>query len=392
MTMLFHLNRRQVLFAGSALVAISMTLPTGRQALAQETTGTINPPIGTIEQVAAFHDIAPSNATISKDGRIFATVHGQRRGPVNVIEITGKDAEGRATWKPFPNAAWNGKPGSGDDVFNTANGIVVDSKNRLWVLDHGLWLPEKHAARLFAFDINTGDVVFRHSFDPSVIPVGNLAQDLVVDAERGFVYVADGSGANPGLIVLNLATNEARAFRDHASLKAENIDAVIDSEVLKFRRPDGTFPPARLAINPISLTADGETITFGALNATSLYSVPARLFRDKRPDGEIASAIVRTATKPISNGMTTDAQGNHFISNLPDNGIDRIGVDGKLTPLVRDMRFSFPDSIRGGNDGWLYVLNTQLHKAPIFTGKDEAAKPPYLLMRVYTGGEKQVGR
>jgi sugar lactone lactonase YvrE len=345
------------------------------------------PRVGQLEIVTEFRSFAPSNATVSRDGRIFATNHGQRRQAQMVVEVM-KDG----SIEPFPNASWNGSPASTPDVFNTPNGIVIDSQDRLWIIDHGNWLPEPQAPRLLAFDIKTRELVFRHVFDPSVAPARGLAQDLAIDAERGFVYVADSAGNAPGLIAVNIRDNTARAFKDHASLRAEDVDIVMDGKVLQFRRPDGTMAPARLAINPISLSADGERLFYGAMNGQTLYSVPTRFFRDGRPDAEIAAAITRVATKPTSNGMTTDSEGNHYITNLGDSAIDVIAPNGQISRLVQDSRLSFPDSVRFGTDGWLYVLATQLHKAPIFSGQPEAATPPYILARVQTGKQGQIGR
>jgi sugar lactone lactonase YvrE len=257
---------------------------------------------------------------------------------------------------------------------------------------HGNWLPEPQAPRLLAFNIKTRKLVFRHVFDPAIAPARGLAQDLAVDAKRGFVYVADSAGNVPGLIAVNIRNNTAQAFKNHASLRAENVDIVMEGQVLQFRRPDGTMAPARLAINPISLSVDGEMLFYGAMNGQTLYSLPTRLFREGRSNEEIAAAVTPIATKPTSNGMTTDTEGNHYITNLSDSAIDVIAPNGQISRLVQDSRLSFPDSVRFGSDGWLYILATQLHKAPIFSGQPESAKPPYILARVQTGKQGQIGR
>jgi sugar lactone lactonase YvrE len=128
------------------------------------------------------------------------------------------------------------------------------------------------------------------------------------------------------------------------------------------------------------------------MNAQTLYRLPTRLFRTGRSDAEITAAITRVATKPTSNGMTTDLEGNHYLTNLSDSAIDVIAPNGQISRLIQDNRLSFPDSVRFGADGWLYILATQLHKAPIFTGQPEAAAPPYILARVQTGKQGQIGR
>jgi sugar lactone lactonase YvrE len=346
------------------------------------------PRVGQMEIVAEL-DIAPGNLTATREGRLFMTIHGQRRAGVGVVEITGRNQ-----WQPFPNAAWNAAPGSGPEVFNTPNGIVVDSKNRLWVLDHGLWMPGGQAAqapRLFAFDIATRQLVFRHDFTAEQIPTGNLPQDLAVDAERGFVYVADGSGRRPAIVTVNIANRDVKVFSGHTSLAAENVDILMEGKVLNFRQPDGSFRPARFPLNPIALSADGSTLFYGAMNGQTLYGVPTLVLRGGNAE-HIAAAVRRVADKPKSNGMSTDAEGNHFVTNLETNGIERIGIDGRRTPLVAHPGLLFPDSVRFGEQSWLYVAATQLNRAPIFSGQPEAAQPPYLVARVWTGTPGQPGR
>ena len=107
--------------------------------------------VGELELIAEL-DITPGNVTVSRDGRIFASVHGMRRGSAQLIEIFSDSN----SWQPFPNESWNGSPGSSPDVLNTAHGVTIDSQNRLWVIDHGNWMPDEQPVaqpKLVAFDI-----------------------------------------------------------------------------------------------------------------------------------------------------------------------------------------------------------------------------------------------
>ncbi|WP_271407920.1 L-dopachrome tautomerase-related protein [Pseudomonas sp. Q1-7] len=343
------------------------------------------PEVGEVELVAELH-ITPGNVTASKDGRVFASVHGMRRGPVQLVEVTGKDS-----YVPFPNDAWNAKPGSGQDVLNTPHGVVIDSRDRLWVIDHGNWLDKPQPPKLVAFDIHSRELVYRHDFNRWVAPDGQILQDLAVDGERGFVYAAD-CGLDPAIVVVDIQRGTSRRFRGHASLAAEDVELVVEGKPLLFPGEGGRMAPARVGINPITLSADGETLYFGSMNGTSWYSVPAGLFREGAADERIAAAIARVGAKPVSDGAATDAEGNHFITNLPDNGIDVLTNKGELKPLVRDERFLWADNAHFGPDSWLYVAINQLHRNPIFTGAEDTGKPPYLIVRIWTGTDGQPGR
>ncbi|ACK67841.1 major royal jelly protein [Rippkaea orientalis PCC 8801] len=363
--------------------------PISSAVVAQANT-TTKPKVGHLELVANLK-ITPGNITVSRTGRIFASVHGMRRDSAQLIEIF----PGENNWKPFPNAQWNAPPGSSKDVLNTAHGVAIDNQDRLWVIDHGNWMPNGQPVaqpKLLAFDINTGEVVFRLDFDALAAPEGQILQDLAVDEQRGFVYVAD-CGNTPGILVVDINNRKTWRWEGHPSLQSEDIDLVVEGKKLSFRRPDGSLNPARIAVNPITLSADGEMIFYGAMTGTKWYSVPAKLLREQASTETIAQGVKVVGKKPVSDGVSTDAQGNHYITNLPDNAIDVLNSEGKLTRLVQDDRFLWADNVRFGLDSWLYININQLHRAPIFTGQEkDAGQPPYQIFRVWTGTQGQPGR
>jgi hypothetical protein len=62
------------------LIASPNNIPT------QTVSNTQTPQVGQLETVAELN-ITPGNVTASRDGRIFASVHGMRRGSAQLIEI-----------------------------------------------------------------------------------------------------------------------------------------------------------------------------------------------------------------------------------------------------------------------------------------------------------------
>lgn len=363
----------------AGILASATVLSSFSDALAQA------PKVGEIEIIAEL-DITPGNVTASKDGRVFASVHGMRRGPIQLMEITGKN-----TYAAFPDASWNGKPGSGPNVLNTPHGVLIDSRDRFWVVDHGNWMEQPQPPKLVAFDIGTRRLAYRFDFDAAAAPKGQILQDLAVDGERGFAYVAD-CGPDPAIVVVDINSGKARRFAGHRSLAADDAELIVEGKRMLFPGADGKMLPARVGINPITLSADGETLFFGSMNGTSWYSVPARLFRQGASDAEIGAAIKRVGPKPVSDGAATDAEGNHFITNLQENGVDKLTSDGRLEAFVRDQRFLWPDNAHFGPASWLYVAVNQLHRNPIFSGTADAGKPPYLIARIWTGTRGQPGR
>ncbi|AUN93741.1 L-dopachrome tautomerase-related protein [Pseudazoarcus pumilus] len=328
------------------------------------------PTVGRLEIVAEL-PFRPGNVAVSDDRRIFATVHPFDPQPgIQLVEVTG-----RSGYRAWPGKHVQGGPDErGNLHMDTPLGIHIDGANRLWVTDTGMNVGE---TRLWAFDLRSGRLLKRLSLPQDIAPAGSFVQDLVVDAEAGWAYLAD--IAAPALIAVRIDDGYAYRFVGHPSLAPEDgAQMRVDGRPTMFNGE-----PARVGVNPISLSADGETLYFGAMTGLRWYAVPTRLLREGSAD-EITAAVRIVGRKPVSDGATTDAAGNHYFTNLNENGIDQLGNDGILRPLVRDARLEWPDSVSFGERGWLYIVANQLHRSPPFTGGRDAGIPPYRIFRMWT--------
>ena len=326
--------------------------------------------LGRVEGVASL-PFRPGNVCVTAKGRVFATSHPlDGENDVQLFEVTGPDR-----FQAWPSEKFQSPKGRyGENTIDTPLGITKDGRGGLWVVDMGQRIGK---TRVWGFDIASGELIKKIDLPASIAPVGSFVQDLAVDRENGWVYLAD--IANPGILVVELATGAVRRFGGHPSFEPEkDAKMEINGKAIFFGGA-----PASVGINPITLSADGETLFYGAMSGTSWYGIPARLFRGGASDGVIANSIVRVGDKPVSDGAATDSLGNHFFTNLNQNGIDKLSADGILTPLVRDARFDWPDNVSVGDAGWLYVAVNQLHKAPAFTGAGDEGRPPYRIYRVW---------
>ncbi len=340
------------------------------------------PAIGTLEVVAELQ-YNPGNITVSADNRIFISMHQFRPCPMRLAEIVpGKGLI------PWPNTAWNAEPGSGPDVLNAVLGVQIDSKNRLWALDNGQGLPPK----LLAFDVATGNLVYRHDFPKDVAEPGTFLNDLAVDGERGFVYIADiGGVCSPALVVVDINQNISWRIQGHSSLAPEDVDMVIEGKVMYLPDLQGKPHVARVAINPITLSADNETLYYGSMTGLHWWKLPTSLIRERVELSKLFAAIQLEGPKPVSDGASTDREGNHYFASVGHNAIDMLTKDGQLITLVSDPKICWPDALSFGGDNWLYIVANQLHRAPAFNGV-EGAQLPYLILRVWTGKVGVPGR
>ncbi|PWN58611.1 L-dopachrome tautomerase-related protein [Chryseobacterium viscerum] len=320
-----------------------------------------------LEVVAQFNDVRPGNVAVSHTGRVFATMHPLSGPKQQLVEIVN----GKAKLFPSADLQKNGQPAD-NSKFDTPLGVTIDKENRLWMIDMGLELGK---TRLWCFDLKKNKIAEKIELPDDIAPKGSFVQDVAIDEKNGWAYLAD--IANPGIIALNLKTKKARRFSGHQALQTEEVDMIIDGKVIDFGGK-----PSRVGINPITLSDDKETLFFGSMNGTSWYEVPARLFRENKDDGMIGNAIKRFGEKPVSDGVATDKQGNHYITNLGDHGISKLDKNGKLTEFIKDPKLQWPDNIAVSDDGYLYISVNQLHTTTAFSGQADAGKPPYFIYKV----------
>lgn len=322
--------------------------------------------VGTLEVVAEL-DVSPGNVAVSKEGRVFASIHPFRATNLQLVEVTDK-----TNYVPFPSdQVQSTAEGKSDDKLDTPLGILFDNRNRLWVLDLGLNLGK---TRLFAYDIDTKEELLRFDIPLDIAPSTSFVQDLVVDEDNAFAYLAD--VRRPGIIVVDMNKNEFRMITDMPSMQSEDIDIVMDAQVQLLRGK-----PARVSLDPITISEDRGTLYFGAMNGTKWHQMPTEGLRNGEEHDDLIKSISVVGAKPICDGAATDESGNHYFTNVQNYSIDVLSGDGKSSTLVKDPMLDWPDSARVHGD-WLYIAANQIHKSPTFTGGNELQVGPYRILRV----------
>ena len=348
------------------IVALVMSLLGCGKSTDQQKTAEVTTTTGTLEVVAEL-DINPGNVAVSAEGRVFTSIHPMRTTGFQLVEITDK-----TTYQAFPNSATQSTADTkSDDKLDTPLGIIFDKKNRLWAIDAGLNLGK---TRLFAYDIHSKQEIYRFDIPAELAPANSFVQDVAIDEENEIAYLAD--FGNPGIIVVDIQNASFRKITHLPSMQSEDIDMMIDGKVALFQGS-----PARIGLNPITLSDDRETLYYGAMNGTRWYELPTALIRAGAEDGTIIKELKVTGPKPISDGVATDKRGNHYFTNVQNNSIDVLTSTGELKVLKQDALLDWPDNVRIHKD-WLYIAVNQLHKTPAFTGAADGAELPFRILRL----------
>ncbi|WP_438685845.1 L-dopachrome tautomerase-related protein [Segniliparus sp.] len=339
-----------------------------------------------VETVFEFHGSMPTGVTVSKGGRIF--VNYPRWGddvPFSVAEL--KDGKEVPYPDPEANKLDTTDPGR---HFLSVQSVVVDAKDRLWVLDPadvaGAPVPEG-GPKLVQIDLATDRIVRTIVFPPDVAGPRSFVNDVRFDLAKGpegTAYITDTSFTGPnGIVVVDLATGHAfRRLDDHPSTKPEpGFDPVVEGKPLLNA---GKLPTA--GSDGIALSPDGARLYYCSLIGRELWSVDAGTLADpSKSEADVEATLRDEGLKGVSDGLETDSLGRVYGGDLEHNSIVRRDQDGVWRALVHDDRMVWPDTLSIGYDGKLYVTANQLDRQASFQNGADRRQKPYLLLRVPIG-------
>lgn len=345
-------------------------------------------PTGELEVVATFDDQMPTGVTVSKSGRVFVCYP---RWGDEVKYGVAEVKDGKAT--PYPNEEINrADTDSPGDHFLCVQSVVVDPRDRLWVLDPAsieMKGVTPGGPKLVCIDLETDEVVKTIAFPEEVAPPTSYLNDVRFDLRRGdegMAFITDSSAEGPnGIVVVDLATGRSwRTLDDHPSTKPEpDFIPIVEGRVL-MNRPEGGRPePVAIGSDGIAMGPDGRRLYYCPLAGRHLYSVNLDALADPAmSDDEVARSVIDHGSKGASDGLESDSEGRVYFTEYQHNAVLRWSPDGTIETLAHDPRLLWPDTLALADDGYLYVVANQLHRQPRFhEGKDEREKP-FTLFRV----------
>ncbi len=318
-------------------------------------------PSADLQRVAAL-DFPPGNVAVAPNGRVFFNYHpfakAERFVPATMFELVNGQPV------PYPNAEFQKR-------YQGVFGMTVDAQNRLWLIEpRGL---DHERTRLLAFDLTSNTQVFEHWFEPDQ---AQFTQDLRVSPDGQTVYLAD-TGlfqfTSASLLVFDLPS------LTHRTLFASEPAAQPQRWVTQ--RFDGKphtlgygLVAFTVGLDGIELSRDGQWLYFATMSHDSAYRMPTAALKDmKLSSAELSATIQKIGNKPLSDGITLDAQGNLLITDIEHGAVARLGADGKLQTLVRRADIVWSDGVAAGPDGSVWLTDSGI---PAYL--DQLARPPSL--------------
>jgi sugar lactone lactonase YvrE len=330
-----------------------------------------------LEEVLSY-PLPIGNVAVSATGRVFFTVHPEARSKGNkLLEFT----DGAAL--PYPDARQQA------GLFDTVLGVAIDRQGNLWTIDHGN--HGTRSVRLLAFELDSGEVVHDHRLPAEIAPAGSFLQDLQVSADGRSIIIADASfwRKRPAIIVYDVESSTARrVLESHPSVSAEKFVIAHGGSEMRFF---GGLVALRGGIDGIALGP--EWLYYGALSGSSLYRVRLSDLRNNElPPAQLARRVEQYSAKPLSDGLSTDVEGNVYVTDVEHSAIFRIGEDREPITLVRSPRVRWPDALSFGPDGWLYVADSAQQEVVLQPQENIEASGPYGIFRFRPGAEGVPGQ
>jgi sugar lactone lactonase YvrE len=338
-------------------------------------TGSPRLPPSALEVVAEL-DYPPGNIAVSASGRVFATLHPDGKPPQKVVELTS------GTPVPFPSEDWQ-HPNSDVPYFQSVLSLRIDRQNRLWTLDFADF--GRGRPRLLAFNLDTEELVHEYEFPPDVAGFGSMLNDFQVSDDGEAIFIAETSPLfqHPAIIVYDTTTfSSRRVLERHPSVMAK---PYIIQAPGRDMRIFGLIT-LRIAVDSIALDRSGEYLYYGAVNGDRLYRIRAvDLLNTSLDDAELGRRVEDYGPKTLSDGLTTDDDGNVYLSDMEHSAIVLLKPDRTLETLVKDPRLRWPDGFSFGPEGWLYVTCSSLQHVLFLDAKEMHAHAPYHVFRVRPG-------
>ena len=327
------------------------------------------------------------------------------------------------TETPYPSLEINTPPGGAinysttpptgvnyEDYLIAVQSVVIDSKDRLWILDTGRpALPSgmqvsssEGGPKLIGVDLNTDTVFTTITFPRTVAYPDTYLNDIRFDLKasssssgQGIGCITDSDPMSPnGIIIVDLGTGESWRHLDNNPAVRPQLpfhfyvwgETVYQGGTNGLPLHDFTTGSDGITISP-----DGETLYFSPISSRDLYAVPTARLRDNGPSSELlaAASVVNLGQKGISDGLESDSNGIVYAGSLETDSIVTYSPhNGTFNTYVRGPMIEWTDTFSVAGS-YLYFTENQLWRTPNNQAGVDRRVKPYSLYRVPLAGDGQ---
>lgn len=244
--------------------------------------------------------------------------------------------------------------------------MVIDSADRLWILDTGRVLTPQGVlvpasvggAKLVGVNLTTNSVIKTIVFPNTVAYPDTYLNDVRFDLDpsltssgEGVAYITDSSSeGRTGLIVVDLGSGESWRHLDGSPYVQGDRQflAFVWGRELYANQAGNRAGHLTFGADGIALGKDGKTLYFGGVGNRYLYSIPTERLRDNGPTSEIRAqaAVVTESQRGLSDGFETDTNGFIYHGNFEQNAINFFNPEnGTDQVFLRDPRINWADTV-----------------------------------------------
>lgn len=342
----------------------------------------------TAAEIYAVTDTPLGNGCFHHDGRLIVSSH-----PMYATDIRVSIFRPDGGLDPFPDLAWNTPRDGDEDWLDAVLGLRNDEDGRVWLMDMGT--RSNITPKLVIWDTQADRLERVIPLPPHAVDRHSEPNDFVIDPVRNLVFIADegagegGDGSTAALIVLDLATGEARRrLQGRPGIASEAHGLQVEGREVTRIAPDGRQQVLRVGADGIALDAAREWLYISPLNGYGLWRLRVDDLLDPALDDDaLAARLERYADKPNSGGMCFDGAGNLYMTEIEGDSVGRISaVDRSYSRVVTRPDMFWPDGIMPGPDGAIYVVVTQLPRSPILSAdRIDQAERPFKVFRFEPG-------
>jgi len=289
-----------------------------------------------------------TGVAVSGESRIFVNFPRWSSIPFSVAEIVDSQLV------PYPNTEWNTWGGTTppENHFVCVQSVYIDKENFLWILDPASINGSVVAggAKLLKIDLQADSIIQIVCFNNTIAPRQSYLNDIRVDTEENVAYITDsGIGA---LIVVDLITGQSRRLlQNHYSVKAENIQLIINGQTVNFVvHSDG-----------LALSNDRTYLYYKALTGYNLYRIKTEKLRDTTlTNTQLENEVEFVLETLPCDTMEFDADSNLYFTAIQDNAIYYLTPELEFELAVTDERLKWPDSFSITPDDEIYVTSSRI--------------------------------